>query len=75
MNGCQIAGLPVMVSVPSVSMLRCKSSGDFSVTWFNPRSGGKEIASDVKQVRGGASATLGHPPTESDQDWVIVVRR
>ena len=52
-----------------------KASGDFKVLWFNPRSGGELIASDVKQVRGGASATLGPPPAEIDQDWVIVIRK
>ncbi len=51
------------------------ASGEFSVSWFNPRSGGALIASDVKQVRGGEAVMLGQPPQESDQDWVIVVRK
>lgn len=49
--------------------------GEFSVLWFNPRSGGALIASDVKQVRGGNAVMLGQPPQESDQDWVILVRK
>jgi hypothetical protein len=51
------------------------AKGEFSVSWFNPRSGGALIASDIKQVLGGKAVTLGQPPKESDQDWVIVVRK
>lgn len=51
------------------------AKGEFSVSWFNPRSGGALIASDIKQVLGGKAVKLGQPPKESDQDWVIVVRK
>jgi hypothetical protein len=51
------------------------ASGEFSVSWFNPRSGGALIASDIKQVQGGKAVMLGQPPKESDQDWVILVRK
>jgi hypothetical protein len=51
------------------------ANGEFSVSWFNPRTGGALIASDVKQVRGGKAVLLGQPPKETDQDWVIIVRK
>jgi Domain of unknown function (DUF5060)/Putative collagen-binding domain of a collagenase len=52
-----------------------EANGDFKVLWFNPRSGGALLTSDIKQVRGGSSTKIGQPPTDSDQDWAIVVRR
>jgi Putative collagen-binding domain of a collagenase len=51
------------------------ASGDFNIMWFNPRSGGDLVAGEIKLVRGGSSKTLGHPPTDADQDWIIIIRR
>jgi Domain of unknown function (DUF5060)/Putative collagen-binding domain of a collagenase len=51
------------------------TSGDFNVMWFNPRTGGDLVAADIKQVRGGSSTMLGQPPKETDQDWIVVVRK
>ncbi len=52
-----------------------QASGDFQVYWFNPRSGGELVKSDVKQVVGGASVSLGQPPLDRDQDWLVVIQR
>jgi hypothetical protein len=49
--------------------------GTFSVQWFNPRSGGTPAPGSVKQVKGGAKASLGTPPNDPEQDWLAVVRR
>ncbi len=46
----------------------------FSVTWFNPRSGGALEQSSVEQVKGGGKVSLGRPPADADKDWLIVVR-
>jgi hypothetical protein len=51
------------------------AQGPFSVLWFNPRSGGPLRAGSVTRVTGGGKVKLGEPPAESDQDWVVLVRR
>ena len=48
--------------------------GSFTVKWFNPRTGGKLADGSVKTVTGGGPASLGNPPTDADQDWVVLVR-
>jgi len=50
-------------------------SGEFTVEWFNPRSGGKLAAGSVKRVTGGRKVSLGKAPKETGQDWLIVVRK
>jgi len=50
-----------------------KASGDYTVHWFNPRTGGKLI--DGKSLKGGISASIGKAPSEVDQDWVVLVRK
>ncbi len=51
------------------------ATGDFSVSWFNPRSGGKPAAGSVAKVSGGKKVNLGQPPSDADQDWVAIIRR
>src|SRR5690606_352575 len=51
------------------------ATGEFSVQWFNPRTGGALVDGPVKVVSGGARARLGQPPTEKQEDWVILLRR
>ncbi len=49
--------------------------GDFSVHWYNPRTGGELSTSQVAQVTGGSVVSLGEPPADIDQDWLAVVSR
>jgi len=49
--------------------------GRFSVKWFNPREGGRLANGSVRRVSGGQVVSLGQPPGEVDQDWLVVVRR
>ncbi len=51
------------------------AKGSFSVNWFNPRVGGALTKGSVKSVRGGAKAAIGNPPTDSKEDWLVVVRK
>ncbi|MCC5021938.1 MAG: hypothetical protein J6386_03640 [Candidatus Synoicihabitans palmerolidicus] len=51
------------------------ATGNFSVSWFNPREGGNLQSGSVKKVRGGNVVSIGSPPTETNEDWAIVVRR
>ena len=50
------------------------ASGNFTVKWFNPRSGGALVDGSVKSVTGGGVMALGNPPADADQDWVVLVR-
>lgn len=51
------------------------ASGEFTVKWYNPRSGGELQAGSVERVSGGAKVNLGQPPTDSTQDWAVLLRR
>ncbi len=47
----------------------------YRVQWLNPRQGGALQAGAVAKVRGPGKASLGLPPREPDQDWVVLVRK
>jgi len=51
------------------------ASGNFTVKWFNPRLGGRLQNGSIKSVTGGGKVSLGQPPSESKQDWIVVVRK
>ena len=51
------------------------ASGEFSVSWFDPRSGGALKPGSVPTVKGGGTASLGTPPGAAHEDWLVVVRR
>jgi len=50
------------------------ATGDFTVQWFNPRTGGRLMDGSTRSVRGGAKVPLGVPPMDATQDWLAVVR-
>lgn len=49
--------------------------GPFSVNWFNPRSGGPLLPGPVREVAGGGKVALGAPPSDPQEDWLILVHR
>lgn len=49
--------------------------GRFTVRWFNPRAGGALVAGPVRAVNGGAPVSLGQPPTDPREDWLVILRR
>ncbi len=51
------------------------AKGEFSVRWFNPRSGGDLQNGSVARVSGGGSVDLGQPPADANEDWLAVVRK
>jgi hypothetical protein len=51
------------------------TKGDFQVHWFNPRSGGPLQTGSVQSLSGGRAVSLGQPPEDDQQDWLVVVRR
>ena len=48
-------------------------AGEYSVRWYNPRSGGRLLKGSVPEVRGPSTVSLGLPPGDIDQDWVALV--
>jgi hypothetical protein len=60
----------------SASIDLTEAKGNFSVSWFNPRTGGALQKGTVSTVRGGTKqADLGVPPSSPSEDWLAVVRR
>lgn len=50
------------------------AKGIFEVLWFNPRDGGALQTGSTLAVNGGSKVSLGSPPSDSNQDWLAVVR-
>jgi hypothetical protein len=50
-------------------------TGQFNVSWFDPRSGGALKRGSVASVKAGGKAALGMPPSSPEEDWLVVVRR
>ncbi|MCP5112983.1 MAG: hypothetical protein GY953_19320 [bacterium] len=51
-----------------------KQRSRFTVQWFNPRTGGDLQSGSVKQVRGPGRKSLGQPPADRSEDWVVLVK-
>lgn len=49
-------------------------SGVFELLWFNPRDGGPLQRGSVQTAMGGGKVSLGNPPSDSGEDWLVVVR-
>jgi hypothetical protein len=49
-------------------------AGEFSVAWFNPRSGGDLGKGSIASIKGGANAALGLPRSDLGKDWLAVIR-
>ncbi len=47
--------------------------GQYSVQWYDPRSGGELQTGEITSVRGGQKVSLGHPPADPDRDWICMV--
>ncbi|MCB1197798.1 MAG: hypothetical protein KDK51_05450 [Deltaproteobacteria bacterium] len=45
----------------------------FNVQWYNPRTGGSLQTGSVSQISGPGSKSVGQPPSESSQDWVVLI--
>lgn len=51
------------------------TNGEFTVHWFNPREGGPLAEASVTRVRGGGQVSLGKPPQDETEDWLVIVRK
>jgi len=47
----------------------------YEVQWFNPRKGGGLVAGSQNQVKAGGIVSVGQPPTDANEDWVVLLRR
>ena len=67
-----------LVYLPSGGTLELDLSrvtGQFRVTWFDPRNGGPLQKGGVASIKGGGVASIGKPPGNSSDDWLAVIRR
>jgi hypothetical protein len=51
------------------------ATGQFNVSWFDPRNGGPLKRGSVTSLIGGKKVTLGTAPTSPEEDWLVVVRK
>lgn len=49
--------------------------GGYLVRWFNPRAGGDLQQGSSNQVQGPGKVSLGNPPRDAGDDWLIVIRK
>mgnify|MGYP003633201006 FL=1 len=47
----------------------------YQLQWYNPRKGGALQKGKVKTISGSGKKSLGMPPKEKDQDWVVLVSK
>lgn len=50
-------------------------NGNYTVDWYNPRTGGKLQTGSIKTLTGGSTVSLGNPPAEFEKDWVVLVTK
>jgi hypothetical protein len=48
-------------------------NGEYTVRWFDPRSGGELQTGSRPTVAGGSVQSLGHAPSRPESDWAILV--
>lgn len=51
------------------------AKGTYSVNWFNPRAGGKLLRGPVEVITGEGSRSIGEPPSDVTDDWLVIIRR
>lgn len=54
------------------------ASGEFSVEWFDPKSGGELMTGIIEKVSSGQAIGLGNPPVvtgKENTDWVVILRK
>ncbi|MDH3652336.1 MAG: DUF1080 domain-containing protein, partial [Saprospiraceae bacterium] len=47
--------------------------GEFTVSWYNPRTG--EFTGDEETLVASGNLSIGLPPAETDMDWTVLVRK
>ena len=50
-------------------------TGNFEILWYNPRKGGAFQKGSVIKIEGGKESEIGKPPSETNMDWAILLRK
>ena len=50
------------------------ATATFQIRWFNPRAGGPLQTGTLASATGPGKVTIGQPPTDTDKDWVALVK-
>lgn len=50
------------------------AQGNYTIKWYNPRSGGNLLNGSVTTVTGGNNKSIGNPPNNNSNDWVALIR-
>jgi hypothetical protein len=67
--------LVYLAYIPTAKLDLSQVQGSFTVKWYNPREGGKLLTGKVRNIKGGKIVDLGGPPTDSKEDWVVIVQK
>ncbi len=51
-----------------------KSDTEYTVSWWNPRTGGPLQQGSIKSVSGPGKKSLGTPPSDPNKDWLVMCR-
>lgn len=46
----------------------------YTIDWFDPLLGGDLESGSLKEIEGGGFRSIGSPPSQTDQDWVVLLR-
>jgi hypothetical protein len=49
-------------------------AGDYTVAWYNPRTGGELLGGSASKLTGPGEPSLGAPPGQAGKDWVALIR-
>lgn len=49
--------------------------GEFEISWFNPRNGIGDLKGSQESVQGGGNVSIGNPPSDEKEDWLVILRR
>ncbi|MCC4211267.1 DUF5060 domain-containing protein [Leeuwenhoekiella parthenopeia] len=50
-------------------------NGKFDVKWFNPKTGGKLLKTEITELIGGGMHKLGTSPDKKQKDWTVVITK
>ncbi len=51
------------------------STGQYTISWFDPRHGGELQKGSIEKVNGGRTVSTGYAPADRESDWVCLMRR
>ncbi len=51
------------------------ASGEYTVQWYNPRTGGELKTGSVKTIKEAGNQSIGEPPEEPSKDWAVLVKK